>query len=491
MALTSSLLSKHLFKVVRSLEKEGKLSLIQNTLAFPLSTGSLTLDYFYNGGILPMMYTIAGPEQSGKSLTATTILASAYKQNVDGLVYFDAEETLNGDTVGNLFGTSNVSDLFSMRKEGKVEIAPRVHVFKGNSLEGVMDGVTNIVNNLPDKIYIEGEESWFFKFDKDSKEDKELLGILGLELDAAVTKKHGADKFLLCRDPHSKPKESGIQAVIIIDSLAILITDTEDEEGPTQQMALEARRFAKHLKRFVGRLAKKQVVVLAINHVKQNPNAGPYKSPDYESGGNAIKFLAGVQTRVSSISSSTAGWGGNGAVYEEESVHQEGFQDRYQFKKFKLVKDKVGGNANKDTFLRVWMEDCFGESRGFDPVMDTIQFLKATNQMEEHRGRFTITGHPALKEKSFTFKQLKKLILATAIDDARYKMTREEFLEEFKVEALFNLREWCFNQIKNREVFESKTVALTDLAKGKDGRPIIEDFDEETGEVINKRVEQI
>lgn len=486
----NSLMSRHLFKVVKSLEKEGKLSLIQNTLAFPLSTGSLTLDYFYNGGILPMMYTIAGPEQSGKSLTATTILASAYKENVDGLVYFDAEETLNGDTVGNLFNTTNVSDLFSMRKEGKVEIAPRVHVFKGNSLEGVMDGVTNIVNNLPDKTYIEAEESWFFKFDKDSKEDKELLAILEFTIDDKATKKYGSDKFILCRDPHSKPKSSGVQAVIIIDSLAILITDSEDEDGPTQQMALEARRFSKHLKRFVGRLAKKQVVVLAINHTKVNPNVR-YGSPEYEPGGGAIKFLAGVQTRMSSISSSTAGWGGAGAVFEEDSVHQEGFQDRYQFKKFKLTKDKVGGNANKDTVLRVWMEDCFGESRGFDPVMDTIQFLKSTGQMEESRGRFTVTGHPLLKDRSFTYNQFKKFILATAIEDSRYKMPVEEFLAEFKLDTVLNLREWCFSQIRSREVFDSKTIALTDLAKGKDGRPIVEDFDEDTGEVLSSKVEEI
>lgn len=480
--MKNSLLSRHLFKVVKTLEKEGKLSLIQNTLAFPLSTGSLTLDYFYNGGILPMMYTIAGPEQSGKSLTATTILASAYKQNVDGLVYFDAEETLNGDTVGNLFNTTNVSDLFSIKKEGKVEIAPRVHVFKGNSLEGVMDGVTNIVNSLPDKTYIEGEEAWFFKFDKDDKEDKELLSILAFEVDEKVTKKYGSDKFILCRDPHSKPKESGVQAVIIIDSLAILLPDSVDEEGATQQMAFEARLFTKHLKRFVGRLVKKQVVILSINHVRENPGAR-FQNPEYEPGGSAIKFYAGVQTRISSISSSTAGWGGSGPVYEEDSVHQEGFKDRYQFKKFKLVKDKVGGNVNNNTILRVWMEDCFGESRGFDPVMDTMQFLKLTNQMEENRGRFTIK-HPLLQDRSFTFKQLKKLILATSIEDSRYKMTPEQFLEEFKLEVPLDLREWCFSQLKSREVFESKTISLTDLAKGKED--VAEDFDEETGEVKSK-----
>lgn len=485
----NALVSKHLFKVVKAIEKEGRLSLIQNTTAFPLSTGSLTLDYFYNGGILPVMYTIAGPEQSGKTLTSASILASAYKQDVQGLVYFDAEETLNSDTVKNLFSVPNVAELFAITKQGKTEVAPRVHVFKGNSLEGVMDGVTNIVNSLLDKTYIDSEEAWYFKLSKDVKEEKAMVEELGLTVDLQATKKYGGDKFILCKDPTSKPKESGVQAVIIIDSLAMLLADSEEEEGASAQMALEARKFAKNLKRFVGRLTRKQVVVIGINHLRENPGAR-FSNPSYEPCGSAVRFSASVQTRVSSVSSSTAGWGGAGSVYEEESIHQEGFKDRYQFKKFRLVKDKVGGGVNNTVTLRVWIEDCYGEPRGFDPVQDTIEFLKLTSQLEEKRGRYVITTHPLLKDKSLTFKQLKKLILATSIDDNRYRLTAEEFQEEFSIPSDLDLRNWCFSQIKSREAFGFKDLNLTGLDSGKESEASTEDFDPETGEVLKNKVDQ-
>jgi RecA/RadA recombinase len=474
-SLTSSLLSKHLAKVIKAQEKDGRLSLIQNTLVFPFSTGSLALDYFYGGGILPRLYTFAGPEQSGKSLFATTILASAFKNDVDVLVYFDAEETLNGETVGTLFGVKKVDELFNSRKEGKIELPPRLHVFKGNSLEGVMDSITAIIESLPDKVYINDEQAWFFKFDKSDKEAKSLLETLALAPDDKATKKYGCDKFIFCKDPKSKPNSSGVQAVIVIDSLASLLADTEKEDGPTQQMALEARRFSKHLKRFVGNLNKKQVTVIATNHVKENPNT-TYGIKEYEPGGNSIKFYASVQTRIASISSSTAGWGGAGPVFEEESVYNEALKDKYQFKRFKLIKDKVGGGVSTTTLQRVWIEDCFGESWGFDPVLDTIEYLRLTKQLEENRGRYTVKVAP-LQEKSFTFKQLKKFILSSSIDDPRYKLSEEAYKQEFKLDVVFNLRAYCFSQIASGEIFKYTESFSTDLQDN-------ESIDPETGEII-------
>lgn len=483
----NTFLNNYLYQVLQEQEKEGRLSLIQNTKAFPLSTGQLALDYFYNGGILPRFYTFAGPEQSGKSLCVSTILASAYKNGVDALIYFDAEETLNGDTVQTLFDVDNIDTLISPRKEGKEEIIPKLHIYKGNSLESIMDAVTAIVDSLPEKVYIDEESAWFFKFPKKDKDAKTIIEALHLTVDDKVTKKHGYDNFLLCKDPKSKPKHQGLQAIIVVDSLAILIADSEIDDGPTQQMALEARRFSKHLKRFVGNLNKKQVALLATNHVKENPNV-MFGAKEYEPGGNAIKFTASVQTRIASISSSTAGWGGAGPVFEEDSVLGDSLKDRYQFKRFKLIKDKVGGGVNQTVLQRVWLEDATGQSWGFDPVLDTLEYLRLTKQIEENRGRYKI-NIPALQDKNFTFKQFKKLVLANAINDSKYKLTPEQFKEEFKLDFTFDLRQYCFDQLRNGEVLEIKTVQEPVGTSSSNLREN-EAFDPETGEIREIPIDQ-
>lgn len=485
--MSNPFLTNYLYKIVKEQEKDGRLSLVQNTVDFPLSTGQLSLDYFYKGGILPRFYTFAGPEQSGKSLCATTILASAYKNGIDTLIYFDAEETLNNETVETLFNVDSMETLISSRKEGKVEIFPKLHIFKGNSLEGVMDAITAIIDNLPEKVYIDDEKTWFYKFKKGDKKGKALMDVLNLNADEKVTKKYGCDQFILCKDPKSKPNTSGLQAIIIIDSLAMLLADTEKEDGPTQQMALEARRFAKHLKRFVGNLNKKQVAVIATNHVRENPNT-MFGSKDYEPGGSAIKFSASVQTRIASISSSTAGWGGTGAVYEEDSILGETFKDKYQFKRFKLIKDKVGGGVSKVILQRVWIEDAFGQSWGYDPVLDTFEFLKITNQIEENRGRYTLKI-PGFDSKTMTFKQFKKLVLTSAINDSRYKMSEEQFKEEFGIDFYFDIRQYCFNQISNGEIFLNNQVNQQE--ENKNISNLSETFDPETGEVRIIPVDQI
>jgi RecA/RadA recombinase len=503
------ILTKHLLKVIKEQEKEGKLTLLHNVSNFPLSTGSLSLDFFFNGGIIPRFYTFAGPEQSGKSLIASTILASASKQGLDSLIYFDAEETFNADVVSGLFGVTadellGVKDSIDSKRESKkkaekepkglsVKGRPKLYVLTGNSLQGVMDGVVSIVEALPDKVFLEAENKWFFKFQKDNKESKELLNTLDfLTPDEAVSKKYGVDKFIFCADPNSKPQSSGLQAIIVIDSLASLIADSEKEDGPTQQMALEARLFSKHIKRFAGMLSQKQVAVLATNHTKENPNV-MYGSKEYEPGGNALKFYASVQTRVASISSSTAGWGGTGPVFEEESAKGEGFTDKYQFKRFKLIKDKFGGGVGSTLVQRIWLEDCFGESRGYDPVLDTLEYLKMTNQLEESRGRYTLLiKHPALEGKSFTFKQFKQFILHSCFKD--YELPLETYKEVFKLNDFVDLRAFCFEQLRTREVFlnsslNSTTTDTVNIGLNKEslslnnGLTSDEEFDPETGEI--------
>lgn len=483
---TNTFLSSYLHKVLKEQEKEGRLSLTQNTTAFPLSTGQLALDYFYNGGILPRFYTFAGPEQSGKSLCVSTILAAAYKQGVDALIYFDAEETLNNETLQTLFNIENVDDLITAQKQGKEIVAPKLHIIKGNSLEGIMDATTAIIDSLPDKIYNDEEHAWFFKFKKSDKNSKTIMETLQLTIDDKVTKKYGCDTFIFCKDPKSKPNTSGLQAIIVIDSLAMLQADAEKEDGPTQQMALEARRFAKHLKRFAGNLNQKQVAVLTTNHVRDNPNAmfGP---KEYEPGGSSIKYAASVQTRINSISSSTAGWGGNGPVFEEDSVLAGDLKDRYQFKRFKLIKDKVGGGVNQTVLQRVWLEDSEGRSWGFDPVLDTLEYLIKTNQLTENRGRYKI-NIPILQDQSFTFKQFKKLVLATAINDPKYQLTLDEFKEEFKLECIFNIRQYCFDQIQNGGILQ---VQNTTTPEKSPQLPHNEVVDPETGEVRTIPITQI
>lgn len=83
--------------------------------ATPMSTGLLTLDLLYGGGIRPGWYTHFGKEQSSKTTGALVIAANAIKEKVPLITFFDYEGCLIADTFVQVKGQNvKLKDLFNL-----------------------------------------------------------------------------------------------------------------------------------------------------------------------------------------------------------------------------------------------------------------------------------------------------------------------------------------------------------------------------------------
>ena len=133
--------------------------------ATPMSTGLLVLDLLYGGGIRPGWYTHFGKEQSSKTTGTLVIAASALKQNVPFISYFDYEGSSANSipyiqsilrtagikkTVGEIFGSKDPDT-------GKWINPPMIR-FNAESIgERFFDFLSAVLRELPDKKRINGE----------------------------------------------------------------------------------------------------------------------------------------------------------------------------------------------------------------------------------------------------------------------------------------------------------------------------------------------
>lgn len=83
--------------------------------ATPMSTGMLTLDLLYGGGIRPGWYTHFGKEQSSKTTGALVIAANAIKEKVPLITFFDYEGCVTANTLIQVKGQNiKLKDLFDL-----------------------------------------------------------------------------------------------------------------------------------------------------------------------------------------------------------------------------------------------------------------------------------------------------------------------------------------------------------------------------------------
>src|SRR5690606_20896194 len=82
----------------------------------------------------------------------------------------------------------------------------------------------------------------------------------------------------------------GLQALLSLDSYPAMLTEKQDTDDPSAAMAIQARMFSEQLRRVKGRMRSKRIAVLGVNQLRQKP-AVMFGSPDYEPGGEALKFF--------------------------------------------------------------------------------------------------------------------------------------------------------------------------------------------------------
>ena len=401
----------------------------------PMSTGILSWDLLTGGGIRPAMYTSAGFEQSGKTTSVITILASSVKQKIHIRAFYDYEGSTgsSGKYVRNIFSSVGLNysqdEIF-----GKKDIAGRVvqkAVVRYRSeyrLSAFFDYVHAVLKELPDKKMIEG--SWWLKFD-DTKTNRK-----NFESDSGIEKRHGKGVWV-------KASDNLLQAIFFIDSYTGMLPSGQDKDDVNNALALQAREFAIHIPRVKGLLAQKMCAIIGINQMREVPMAmfGP---KERETGGVALRQFSDVRIshKIRSVSASpfSAGLEKDKDFNEQEkSVLVKDGHDTYRYIALATVKNKLSMPSRK-SFMRIWVKDGRGEARGIDPVFDTLFYLKETGQLDGPRKKIKLNLHKVGQAETSWY-ELKKWILG---DVATQKMISKKLFKK-----QFSLRGLCFKQMQS------------------------------------------
>lgn len=380
--------------------------------ATPLSTGLLSFDWAFSGGVLPSFVQISGEEASGKSSASMTILASAVSRNVPNVIFHDAEGSVTPEILDRILKGFRLKDVFS---EGLARY------YSPDVLEDFTSHMGALIKAIPDKVWDDKVESWVYSLPKGLKSTTAMVSAMekaGLKVD----RKASTDTHWVVPTEYSGP-----EAVVILDSWPALIPkNVEEADGAGVGIAAGARALSAELPKFAGRLRSKGVILWSVNQLRAIPMAR-YGPTHYEPGGNSLRFFTSARFQMFSRAV-PAGFDRDdkaSALCIEKAADGEGY-DRYAFKAINNTKYK-GGRPLLRTMSRVWVSDRHGRMNGFDPVFDTLQYLMQTGQLQGSKNkkmklklRPTAKGGDglsALASKEFDYAAFKKLIVAEHFAD--------------------------------------------------------------------------
>lgn len=415
----------------------------------PMSSGLLCYDMVLGGGIKPAMITHAGPEQGGKTTGSLFLMGAAVNANVPLVAFWDYEGSTSNslDYVGNVLRTTGVKipakDIFGRKDDdGNWIVPPRVRYTPETRGEAFFDWLAAVLRDLPDKKYV--KKSWWLVYNENNKKHKALVGD---HADKSMNKKYGKGLWVPAPD-------GGLQGFVVVDSWPAMNPESNDEEEANNALGVHARFFAKHLPRIKGRLVSKMVALLGINQLRQIPMVthGPKEK---EACGDALRYN----------SDSRSWWVGrtsgmplgaklekdeNDAYVEMERSVQGKGKDRYTYSQISNKKNKLA-KAKRKAWVRFWV-NYKGEACGFDPVFDTLQFLKDTGQMKyNNRGSIKLMLDGKGESAKTNWMELKLWILGD-------KAAKTEICEKLGYKP-FDLRKFCFSQIASKRA-EAMYVAM-------------------------------
>lgn len=430
-----------------------------------MNTVSLAIDLVLGGGITAGgWYTFVGGEQSSKSTLANSTMAMAVNSSIPIVSMWDYEGSTDAEYLANILKSNridaNVEDVFGIRdpKTGKWLVKPRVRYYSETVAEKFFDYLAKLERLLPDVRKI--GDDWFYIYEN-TKPNK---SIVGSKYDKSYFSKTG--KFRV-------PAPNGnLQALVICDSYPAMLPEKMDTDDPSNAMAMQARMFSEQMKRVKGRMKAKRIAVIGINQLRQKP-AVMFGSPEYEPGGEALKFYSDCRIRLASRALSAVVNGGKGYEETEDSYNGEG-EDTYRYVHARAIKNKLSV-PNLECFLRIWITDADGAAMGIDPVFDTFQYLEMTGQISGPRKKMVLKLRKH-DEVTLDWGQLKTLVLGSRKEVAKV-------CDKIGLEKMF-IREFCRKQL-NKGVgidlfFENKKNAkLASKAKNKAAESDDDDEDED------------
>jgi RecA/RadA recombinase len=393
----------NLGEILGELEKAVKIQSITIGEENRISTGLLCVDLTLGGGITAGMYTVAGPEQSAKTTLTISIMAASVKQNVGARVLWDAENSSGSsmDYVENIFKAQDVNEdiqtLFGVKEKGKYKVKPVVYYRDEGEMDTFYNWLSGFLRRLPDKRF--EAERWWYVYPTTPENKSKYKGHYDVRMSSAM----GALYI---------PAEDGaLQAMVMVDSYPSLLPASMDEDDPRAGMALQAREFSRHIPRVKGKLRAKRVALLGINQLREAP-AVMFKDPNYEPGGQALRFNSDVRLRSvpRALSGVPFNPKGKGQIEKEPSVSGEG-EDTYRYVNLKAIKNKLSV-PNREVWLRIWVQDENSVAKGFCPVWDTFYALHLTGQVSGKRSSMLLNIHGLGKaRKNIDWAEFKTMVL--------------------------------------------------------------------------------
>lgn len=418
-------------------ELEKKHSIISGMGHFPrVSSGILVYDVIFGGGLVPGMITLAGDEGSAKSTTMLHV-ADSFRHNVKYNFFFDAENAVEPVYTSNIMDIDAIEDAFIMPGY-KGSRKGRIYYYDNNVIEKVFEYMQSFLNLLPDRVYrpdIDGG-AWFSVFGRKDR-DKQLMERAGLVPDKTLFQDSGQ---YWCRLGDG---ENLIQAGFFVDSWANMVTEDVDEEADEgNSLGLEARTYAKFIKRVRGKMRKKAAVLCGVNQIRKKIMAQKWEQQWYETSGEALKFASDIRCKLTPRRSPD-GW-----EELEPSIFKKGVNDEYMYKHIMNIKNKTAV-PKRQGWMRVWTSDHEGQGRGVDKVFDTFQYLQMTGQLARAAGKIklNLAGHKS-GEIVMQYPDFKVLLLSEIYGLkklAAKKLAGNEGLMKLKIRA------HCENQIKTKK----------------------------------------
>lgn len=406
-----------------------------------ISSGMLCTDLILgNGGWISGWHTSLGFEQAAKTTTASHTLVEAHKLQLPIKQVWDYERTLDPQYISNMHNNdgSLTPDSFGKRdKDGKWTKRPEIWSFQQDIGEDFFDAVHKTLKALPNKQRI--GDDWFLVFDKTTA-NKKRLG-------------EGYDKKLYrTMDKYCVPCENGRpQGFLMLDSYPTMNPGRMDEDEGSNQMAVAASMFSKHMPRVKGLLGSKKVVLVGINQMRLRP--GPsFGNPEYEPCGEALKLNSDVRLKHRRMAPPQAykNYGTKEGQDMVEPSWQGGGPDVYGYIKITVQKNKVGG-APKGTeiFQRIWVSDFEGVAHGLDPVFDVWQYLMLTGQLSGNLKAFTINAKfkTSANGKKMSLLELKTLMLGD-------KASKKKVAKKLKIEGNPRIAENCWKQLREGDGYK-------------------------------------
>jgi len=348
-------------------------------VAGTLSFGSLVLDLITGGGAPPGKWTdVFGPESSGKSTIIYNMIVSAQKAGIP-VLFYDHEAGSDPIYMRNLGVDFQNTDGF--------------YYFQPDNGSDTYRHINRIIRDLPEFEQKEGE---------------------------------------------SRPLPS---MLILLDSLDAMVSGDLVDNPDNNQRGRQAAMHGEGMRMIKGALGKKNVSVVSTNQLKMAPGV-MFGNPEYEPGGQAVKFYPDLKIRVNAVGKVSTARGGALRYVNIRTIKNK------QFCPFRVVSDK----ENTAPALS------FG--KGFDRGADTIAYMILTDQLKKrgHKYSLDLVNCPehlgVLCESAFAKDDLIMLLTAQEVQD----FCRGQIESDIAFKLYF-----AHEQIEDPMTMSSKPPSLADL----------------------------